>query len=59
MEDDTGGGASPCFAHLLVDGHPVDAGTARDVARFRRAERARFSRPAPCLRMSAKGRRRP
>ena len=42
MEDDTGGGSSPCFAHLLVDGHPVDAGTARDVAQFRRAERARL-----------------
>ncbi|PHP26297.1 5-formyltetrahydrofolate cyclo-ligase [Limimaricola cinnabarinus] len=42
MEDDTGGGSSPCYAHLLVDGHPVDAGTARDVARFRRAERARL-----------------
>ena len=42
MEDDTGGGSSPCFAHLLVDGHPVDAETARDVARFRRAERARL-----------------
>ncbi|WP_370158753.1 5-formyltetrahydrofolate cyclo-ligase [Limimaricola soesokkakensis] len=42
MEDDTVGGSSPCFAHLLVDGHPVDAGTARDVARFRRAERVRL-----------------
>lgn len=42
MEDDPSGGGSPCFAHLLVDGHPVDAGTTRDVARFRRAERARL-----------------
>lgn len=40
--DEPGGGAEPCFAHLLVDGHPVDPGTARDVARFRRAERARL-----------------
>ena len=42
MEDETGGGAAPCFAHLLVDGHPIDPETARDVARFRRAERARL-----------------
>lgn len=42
MEDDTEGGSDPCFAHLLVDGHPVDPDTARDVARFRRAERARL-----------------
>lgn len=42
MEDNTDGGSSPCFAHLLVDGHPVDVGTARDVARYRRAERARL-----------------
>ena len=41
IEDETGGGA-PCFAHLLVDGHPVDPDTARDVARFRRAERTRL-----------------
>ncbi len=34
--------SDPCFAHLLVDGHPVDPGTARDVARFRRAERERL-----------------
>lgn len=40
--DDTGGGSSPCFAHHLVDGHPVDPETARDVARFRRARRARL-----------------
>lgn len=42
MGDETGGGAAPCFAHLLVDGHPIDPDTARDVARFRRAERARL-----------------
>ncbi|PJE33686.1 5-formyltetrahydrofolate cyclo-ligase family protein [Pseudooceanicola marinus] len=36
------GGSDPCFAHLLVDGHPVDPEAARDVARFRRAERARL-----------------
>ncbi|SDY86087.1 5-formyltetrahydrofolate cyclo-ligase [Citreimonas salinaria] len=41
-EDEAGHGSSPCFAHLLVDGHPVDPDTARDVARFRRAERARL-----------------
>ncbi|WP_040615773.1 5-formyltetrahydrofolate cyclo-ligase [Oceanicola granulosus] len=38
MTDDS----SPCLAHRLVDGHPVDPETARDVARFRRAERARL-----------------
>lgn len=36
------GGSAPCFGHLLVDGHPVDLATARDVARFRRAERSRL-----------------
>ncbi|MGR3633418.1 MAG: 5-formyltetrahydrofolate cyclo-ligase [Limimaricola soesokkakensis] len=41
-EDDPAGGTAPCFAHLLVGGHPVDPETARDVARFRRAERARL-----------------
>ncbi|WP_299656751.1 5-formyltetrahydrofolate cyclo-ligase [uncultured Jannaschia sp.] len=41
MEDDSD--ASPaCLAHRLVDGHPVDLNTARDVSRFRRAERARL-----------------
>lgn len=40
-EDDIGGDA-PCMAHLLVDGHLVDPRVARDVARFRRAERARL-----------------
>ncbi|MPQ96239.1 5-formyltetrahydrofolate cyclo-ligase, partial [Thioclava sp. JE_KL1] len=42
MEDDATGGAPACFAHLLVDGHLVDPETARDVARFRWAERARL-----------------
>jgi 5-formyltetrahydrofolate cyclo-ligase len=42
MEDETDGGTAPCFAHLLVDGHLIDPETARDVARFRRAERARL-----------------
>ncbi|EAQ04123.1 hypothetical protein OB2597_08274 [Pseudooceanicola batsensis HTCC2597] len=41
-EGETGGSSAPCFAHLLVDGQPVDAETARDVSRFRRAERARL-----------------
>ena len=41
MEEDRGG--SPvCFAHLLIDGQPVDPETARDVATFRKAERARL-----------------
>lgn len=38
MTDDS----SPCFAHLLVAGQPVDPETRRDVARFRKAERARL-----------------
>ncbi|OWY03396.1 5-formyltetrahydrofolate cyclo-ligase [Thioclava sp. IC9] len=42
MDDDATGGAPACFAHLLVDGHLVDPEAARDVARFRRAERARL-----------------
>ncbi|SDX85909.1 5-formyltetrahydrofolate cyclo-ligase [Citreimonas salinaria] len=41
-DDESDGGTTPCFAHLLVDGHPVDPEAARDVARFRRAERARL-----------------
>lgn len=40
-EDDTPGD-EPCFAHHLVGGHVVDAATWRDVARFRKAERARL-----------------
>lgn len=35
-------GSSPCFAHELVGGRPVDPETARDVARFRKAERERL-----------------
>lgn len=34
--------SSPCYAHLVVDGHLVDPALARDVARFRRAERTRL-----------------
>lgn len=41
MEEDHGG-SSACFSHLLVGGHPVDPAKARDVATFRRAERARL-----------------
>ena len=42
MDSDNESGDAPCFGHLLVGGHPVDPDTARDVARFRRAERARL-----------------
>ena len=42
IEEDDSGGSEPCLAHLLVDGHPVDPETMRDVARFRAAERARL-----------------
>lgn len=42
MAETTAGGEDPCLAHRLVDGHPVDCETARDVARFRRAERQRL-----------------
>lgn len=38
MEDPS----APCFAHLLVDGHPVDPQARRDVARFRWAQRKRL-----------------
>ncbi|MBI6628877.1 5-formyltetrahydrofolate cyclo-ligase [Pontibaca salina] len=41
MSDSTGG-SEPCFAHELIDGHPVDPQTAKDVARFRTRERARL-----------------
>lgn len=41
-EDEPDGGSAPCFAHLLVGGHSVEPETACDVARFRRAERARL-----------------
>ncbi|WP_420563759.1 5-formyltetrahydrofolate cyclo-ligase [Thalassobaculum sp.] len=41
-QDATPGGEDPCFGHRLVDGHVVDCETARDVARFRKVERARL-----------------
>jgi 5,10-methenyltetrahydrofolate synthetase len=41
MTDETGG-EEPCFTKLLVGRHVVDPDTARDVARFRRAERERL-----------------
>jgi 5-formyltetrahydrofolate cyclo-ligase len=34
--------SDPCFAHLLVNGQPVDPDTRRDVLRYRRAERERL-----------------
>ncbi|RKF13997.1 5-formyltetrahydrofolate cyclo-ligase [Roseovarius spongiae] len=42
--EDTGdqGGTAPCFAHELTAGFAVDSQTRRDVARFRKAERARL-----------------
>ncbi len=42
MSDEDRGGDPPCFADSIVDGHAVDPDTWRDVARFRRAERARL-----------------
>jgi len=42
MGDEDIGGEDPCLASHLVDGHPVDPGQARDVARLRRAERQRL-----------------
>ncbi|AZQ69413.1 5-formyltetrahydrofolate cyclo-ligase [Silicimonas algicola] len=41
MDDDTAG-EEACLAHNLVAGQPVDSATARDVARFRKAERERL-----------------
>jgi 5,10-methenyltetrahydrofolate synthetase len=41
-EDEDRGGEMPCYEPLIVGGHAVDPVTARDVARFRRAERARL-----------------
>ncbi len=41
-ENDDTGGSDPCMAHLLIDGHPVDPATMRDVGRFRTSERARL-----------------
>lgn len=40
--DEDRGGEPACFAHQLVDGKPIDPEAARDVARFRKAERARL-----------------
>lgn len=42
MHDEDTGGSPACFLHELVGGQPVDPETARDVARFRKAERARL-----------------
>ena len=42
MTDETDAGSASCLARTLVGGHPVDPETARDVARFRRAERVRL-----------------
>lgn len=42
MQDDDSGGTQPCFAHEMVGGHAVDPETRRDVARFRKSERARL-----------------
>lgn len=41
-DDDDSGGSPACFAHLLIGGQPVDEQTRRDVAVFRKAERARL-----------------
>ncbi len=41
-EGDEHGGDDPCFAHLLINGQVVDPQTQKDVAQFRRAERARL-----------------
>lgn len=42
MTDEDSGGSPACFLHELVGGQPVDPETARDVARFRKAERERL-----------------
>ncbi len=42
MDDNDTGGSTPCLAHMIVDGQVVDPEVARDVARFRKAERARL-----------------
>lgn len=42
-DDEEPGGSAPCFLHELApDGAPVDAQQARDVARWRTAERSRL-----------------
>ncbi|MDX1785296.1 MAG: 5-formyltetrahydrofolate cyclo-ligase [Roseovarius sp.] len=40
--DDDRPGEDPCYQHLIVAGHAIDPDTARDVNRFRKAERARL-----------------
>ncbi|WP_310794414.1 5-formyltetrahydrofolate cyclo-ligase [Roseovarius sp. SCSIO 43702] len=42
MQDEDTPGDTPCHAHLMIGGHAVDPETARDVARFRKGERARL-----------------
>ena len=41
-ESDDHGGEPPCFEHLIANGESVDPQIARDVARFRKAERVRL-----------------
>jgi 5,10-methenyltetrahydrofolate synthetase len=42
-DDEEHGGAAPCYLHEIgPDGAPIDAQQARDVARWRRAERSRL-----------------
>jgi 5,10-methenyltetrahydrofolate synthetase len=41
-ESDDHGGEPPCFEHLIAGGESVDPQIARDVARFRKAERVRL-----------------
>ena len=41
-ENDTRGGDAPCFAHQVIGGESIDPQQARDVARFRKAERVRL-----------------
>jgi 5,10-methenyltetrahydrofolate synthetase len=42
-DDEEAGGSPPCFLHEIgPDGAPVDAQQARDVARWRKAERSRL-----------------
>ncbi|QIE47247.1 5-formyltetrahydrofolate cyclo-ligase [Pseudohalocynthiibacter aestuariivivens] len=40
--DDDIPGDDPCYQHLIIAGHAIDPATARDVSRFRKAERARL-----------------
>jgi 5,10-methenyltetrahydrofolate synthetase len=42
-DDEEDGGSAPCYLHEIgPDGAPIDAQQARDVARWRKAERARL-----------------